>query len=176
MGSQSLWQRVVLWSYRVRVNPLTTSLARELSVQGDDEEHHLACWWIALKFEEVQSECILSIARHVGVRTTYDNMLGAEADVLHRVRFAIPYRTSCRRLYERMYAVDDFVEAWMYALLYYNLIDLLSTQRWEEIIRRSHYFTPSVLRRLYDELPSAMRIHLTLVPPRLTSRKRKRRR
>ena len=115
------------------VSPLTASLAWALMRPYDDAATMVACWWLACKFEETD----FSYPAWEGVRTlsvveSVARLRCAGRDVLARIGFVLPYRTTVRALYELLGAGYD---AWLFALLEVGVVYLYTAVHWAEMIR-----------------------------------------
>tara|TARA_B110000046_G_scaffold7915_1_gene8151 strand:+ start:571 stop:1074 length:504 start_codon:yes stop_codon:yes gene_type:complete len=114
--------------------PLTMALARALARPHDSTLTHVACAWIAAKFEEVYpSEPweLLHMANHRHVSTR--RLAGVEAAVLERCDWVIPYRTPVRRI---LHLLNDaaYCDA-LHALLWADMDALYPPDVWAYLMR-----------------------------------------
>lgn len=163
-------RRLLKWAYRNNISPLTAALARDLMRWGDDTHLMLACWWIALKFEETEwSVPVTRIAVCVGLKVSKAGMLAAEKCVLQRVNFCIPYDTAVRRIYESIARHDGITHAWLYVLQYLGALHIYKTDDWARIINDHvmRRYTPLILQSAVCHVPVRMANPFDIHAPRL---------
>jgi hypothetical protein len=163
-------------SYREGVSPLTASLAKEMILPGDPDTVVLACWWIALKFEEVEwQEYIVTTASLCGLNVSYKEMVQAEAVVLQRNQFRIPYHTCIRSIWNLLDVKNEFTNSWLYALLYFGVIEMYTPHQWAQIIRdqRSGKYISVVLCVLCGLVPRVLARRIENRSPRLTLKRKR---
>ena len=127
------------WAYTTGISPLVASIAGSLIVNGDDNICVLVCWWIAIKFETGNCKQIHLLANEaLGMSVSNVEMVLREADVLTRINFKIPYRTTIRYLYEAL----DIKEGkntqsvvWLFMIMFMGVEDAHSIGRWTTIIK-----------------------------------------
>lgn len=152
---------------QIGVHPLTFATAREMHRTGDTPLTVVACWWMAFKFEEVNSTLTVDEMHHM-FPTIVDTdqyalqLREAEKMVLARQNFCMPYMTRMREIYDLL-PKDTAHEyhGWLTTLQDYRVIHMLSASHWV------HILTPALQRT---------RISPTLQLLALTFRRRHRQR
>ena len=127
----------VLFQYFTRsrgVSPLTSSLALALQRPDDDAVALLACWWIAIKFEEGEYLPIKALLAEVPGVATPRTLLATEARVLERVGFVLPYRTEVRRIHESLPTTSRAFDEWLHLLQEFRIVHLYSPAEWARIL------------------------------------------
>ena len=132
----------------------------------------LACWWIAIKFEEITCEHVEDIAHDVGMVVAYRDMVVDECGVLSRIDFRIPYHTATRHLYESITKHDDTTTAWLYAILYFDMMQTYPARTWRELVmdHRARLYTPVIVQIFSYTLPKRMATSMRCrtLPKRIT--------
>ena len=163
-------------AYRIGVSPLTASLAKQMILPDDSEAILLACWWIALKFEEVEwNEYIVATGARCGLSVTYKEMIKAEAVVLQRNNFCVPFRTKIRSIWELLEMNSKFTYSWLYALIHCGMDNMYTPSEWAQIIKdqKCGKYVPVVLNVLCRLIPPVMAKHIENRSPRLTLKRKR---
>jgi hypothetical protein len=149
------------WARANRYSPLTAALALEMMRGDDPPVRVLACWWIAVKFEETDHGGMWAcdVVDASPCRYTLCQMRVAEAQVLQRLAWVIPHRTSTSALFECLGPGHD---AWLHALLRARVHLLFSAPDWAEMIKDAVAGTrlAPVVQLLHHLLPRRMRLAL----------------
>lgn len=159
--SASVHRHMCNWSRVSKMSPLTTALALQMMEKEDPPLLVIACWWIAIKFEEVEEGLMYAsdLLDDLGRVESMQELRMAEATVLWRNDFSIPYRTTTRSLFEML---GREYEAWLHALLYARVISLYAASVWRDMIRRAvegGCISP-VFQVLFHILPRRIRVSL----------------
>lgn len=125
---------------QMRVHPLTFATAREMHRTGDTPLTVVACWWMAFKFEEINSTLTV-YQMHKMFPTIVDTdqhgrqLRNAERMVLSRQGFGMPYKTRMREIYDLLPA-DSAHEYhdWLANLQDYRVIHMFSAPHWVYIL------------------------------------------
>lgn len=113
--------------------PLVTALARALARPHDSTLTLVACTWIAAKFEEVEPPEPWELLRMANHRVPWRRLVAAEADVLARCDWIVPYRTRVRRI---LHLLDDAAHCdALHALLWTDMDALYAPHEWARVLR-----------------------------------------
>lgn len=121
----------------VGYSPLTAGIADSLSRLPDATEPEvLAGWFLAIKFEEPDVDCLLSDMVNYFPVCTAPELKLAEARVLNRISFCFSIsKCPIRALYDRL---GKGYEPWLYSLLCrQEALRLQDVEEWERSIRDS---------------------------------------
>lgn len=162
-----------------KVSPLTASLAHALLRPEDSVQTHVACWWIASKFEEVYADDCIAIVRKFPFVYNPVTLIALEREVLRRQDFVIPFRTRVRAVCDALPEDVDMevVDVWLHVLLDTNMIEVLAPEDWVRIlaqIARGTHVAPILQAVAYALLPDVAKKQLGL-PLALTCRVEKKR-
>jgi hypothetical protein len=134
------------------MSPLAAAIATEMILPGDDARAVVACWWVAIKYEETTCPFVVTLAKRAGVRTTYKEMQMWEAAMLHRIGFIIPRWNVARTIFETL---GPSANLWVFAMLYCGVADSRAAEDWIRVLRMTSSTMPVVLQILSAKVPFA---------------------
>jgi hypothetical protein len=118
------------WAFRRGISPLAAATACALGREGDTPLTVLACWWVALKFEETDwCVGIDVVADEWDMDVSVPTVVAREKAVLDRVGMVVPFRTKARSVHE-MVPRSHEADAWLYSLLSAGADDKTSEEEW----------------------------------------------
>ena len=125
---------------QLRVHPITFAIAREMHREGDTPLTVVACWWMALKFEETNTTLTVDDLYNlfpviVDPYCRAVELRNAERMVLQRQNFCMPYRTPMRDIYDLLPA--DRAEQyhnWLMTLQDYGVLCMFSAPHWVQLL------------------------------------------
>ena len=125
---------------QIGVHPLTFATACEMHRVGDTPLFVVACWWIASKFEEMDSRLTVHQIHRMFPTIVDSNQYAlqlreTEKTILSRQSFCIPYLTRMREIYNLL-PTDTAHEYhdWLIALQSYRVIHMFSAPYWVHIL------------------------------------------
>ena len=133
-------------------------------VDEQDVVDSLACWWIALKFEEIEVMHIDDMCKLCNLPLTHRTMVLREADVLERVDWSIPVNTRLHRIHERVIFMTRRTRLWLIAIQRSGLIGKYDEQRLGAALNMLNVFTSSELREVYSHSSRFLRNKLYTAP------------
>jgi hypothetical protein len=125
---------------QIGVHPLTFATAREMHRTGDTPLTVVVCWWMAFKFEEINSTLTVDDVHNlfptiVDIDRRALQLRNAENMVLARQNFCMPYMTRMREIYDLLPTdtARDYHE-WLTTLHDYRVIHMFSASHWVHIL------------------------------------------
>jgi hypothetical protein len=116
----------------LRANAITASIAHKLTRVGDDYITRVACWYLAYKFEEVETVGFDDLVACGIVIDDVNTLVNAEREVLRRENHTIPFRTSMRKVSDSLGL--DFnparKELWLHILSWTRMTGALTAEEW----------------------------------------------
>lgn len=125
-------ERWLLYCHAQECPPTVAAMARDMTWAGDNEATHMACVWIASKFEEVEpltQRMLRNAVPHcVDLRQR-------EAVVLARTDWHLPIHTAARQILHLLAERDAFYDDAVYALLVAGVDGALPAETWASVLR-----------------------------------------
>jgi hypothetical protein len=153
--------------------PTVAAMARDLTRPNDSVATHLACVWIASKFEEVEPFTQAMLREEAGL-PRYLDLRQQEAAVLARVDWCLPFRTAARAILHLLAERHAFYDEAVHALLVAGVDGALSPEAWAHVLRHARTkVRVHPLLQLVAMLTGFRRVKRKALRPRLSWCKRR---
>lgn len=151
--------------------PTVAAMARDLARPGDGMGAHMACVWIASKFEEVYP-MTQDMLRDAAGLPAYLDLRQEEAAVLARTDWRLPIHTAARAILHLLAERHAFYDDTVHALLVAGVDTVLRPETWARVLREARHKTRvHPLLQVVAMITRFQRVKRKALLPRLSRRR-----